>query len=186
MLMTYMEPKYQNYSLTANPGHLRISLGTDTLSSKGNPSYVCRRQLAFDFTAETKLTFEPKTENEKAGIAIYQSQSYNYQLLTGASGDHTTVSLVRTKKDTVETIATTLLDERSPVITLRIIQQEQDLSFLYQSNDGIWHTLADHVDARILSTDVAGGFVGNTIGLYATSDGVKSTTYADFDYLLYK
>lgn len=184
--MYLRNPIEENYSLTANPGHLRISLGTDTLSSKGNPSYVCRRQLAFDFTAETKLTFEPKTENEKAGIAIYQSQSYNYQLLTGASGDHTTVSLVRTKKGTVETIATTLLDERYPVITLRIIQQEQDLSFLYQSNDGIWHTLADHVDARILSTDVAGGFVGNTIGLYATSDGVKSTTYADFDYLLYK
>ena len=37
-----------------------------------------------------------------------------------------------------------------------------------------------------MSTDVAGGFVGNTIGLYATSNGEESSTVAAFDYFLYE
>jgi alpha-N-arabinofuranosidase len=48
------------------------------------------------------------------------------------------------------------------------------------------HTLADHIDARILSTDIAGGFVGTTVGLYVTSNGTESKNYADFDFFYYK
>jgi alpha-N-arabinofuranosidase len=184
--MFLRNPKKENYSLTANPNHLRLTLDADVLSSKGNPTYVCRRQLAFDFTAITKMTFRPESENEKAGLALYQSQSYNYQFLAGMRGNRTILSLVRTKKDVVETVATALLDDFYPVISMRIVQEGQDLSFCYRTSDNVNHTLADHIDARILSTDVAGGFVGTTIGLYATSSGVESRNYADFDFFYYK
>jgi alpha-N-arabinofuranosidase len=179
-------PKEENYSLTAHPGFLEISLDPDTLSSKGSPSYVCRRQQAFNFTAKTHMSFLPKTENEQAGLAIYQSQSYNYQFLVGRQGEKTTLSLVRTYQDKLETIASSLLDKLYPELHLRIIEQEQDLSFSYSTDGEVYRTLTDHVDARILSTDVAGGFVGNTIGLYATSNGKPSTTKAGFDYFSYK
>lgn len=177
------EPKKEKYSLSANPGHLRLALDADTLASRGNPTYICRRQTGFHFTAETRMTFRPDAENEKAGMAIYQSQSYHYQLLAGILGDRTVLSLVRTKKDVTETIATALLDEFFPTLTLRITQREQDLTFSYQTaEDGVSYTLADHMDARMLSTDVAGGFVGTTIGLYATSNGAESHSFAEFDY----
>lgn len=184
--MYLRNPITDHYSLTKNPGHLRITAGVDTLSSTGCPSYVCRRQLAFDFIAETKFDFSPTSENEKAGIALYQSQSYNYQLLAGLSGNKSTISLIRTKKDVTETIACVTLDKAETTFILRIRQKGQDLSFFYQTGDGICHTLADHMDARMLSTDVAGGFVGNTVGMYVVTEDEKSTSYADFAYFLYE
>ena len=179
-------PKEENYSLVNRPGFLEMTLDTDTLSSKGTPSYVCRRQLAFDFMAETLMSFEPKAENEQAGIAIYQSQSFHYQLLVGKEGDRSTLSLVKTYKDEVETISKTILDKSYSEIYLRISETGQDLTFTYSFDGKVYRTLADHVDARMLSTDVAGGFVGNTIGLYATSNGKPSTTVAAFDYFTYR
>ena len=179
-------PKEENYSLVNRPGFLEMTLDTDTLSSKGTPSYVCRRQLAFDFMAETLMSFEPKAENEQAGIAIYQSQSFHYQLLVGKEGDRSTLSLVKTYKDEVETISKTILDKSYSEIYLRISETGQDLTFTYSFDGKVYRTLADHVDARMLSTDVAGGFVGNTIGLYVTSNGKPSTTVAAFDYFTYR
>ena len=46
-------------------------------------------------------------------------------------------------------------------------------------------TIVDKLDGRILSTDVAGGFVGNTLGIYATANGEESDTFAHFDYVEY-
>jgi alpha-N-arabinofuranosidase len=38
----------------------------------------------------------------------------------------------------------------------------------------------------MLSSDVAGGFVGTTLGLYCSSNGQESNNYADFDFFEYK
>lgn len=184
--MYLRNPDRDFYSLTDNPGHLRLMLLPDKLSSRGTPAYICRRQLAFNFTAETDVTFRPETESGQAGMALYQSQSYNYQLLIGKKEGRTSLSLIRTKKDIEETIATALLDEFFPSVKLQITQKEQDLTFRYQTDDRPFCTLADHVDARMLSTDVAGGFVGTTIGLYVTANGDDSGgAYADFSYFKY-
>ena len=172
--MYLRNPKEENYSLTNRPGYLEMKLNADTLSSKGTPSYVCQRQLSFDFTAETKLSFSPAVENEQAGIAIYQSQSFNYQLLAGKKGDATVLSLVKTERDEVTVLKEEILDAFYPDLTLRITENEQDLTFAYSVDGKSEKILADKVDARILSTDVAGGFVGNTIGLYATSNGEEA------------
>ena len=172
--MYLRNPKEENYSLTNRPGYLEMKLDADTLSTKGTPSYVCQRQLSFDFTAETKLSFSPAVENEQAGIAIYQSQSFNYQLLAGKKGDATVLSLVKTERDEVTVLKEEILDAPYPDLTLRITENEQDLTFAYSVDGKSEKILADKVDARILSTDVAGGFVGNTIGLYATSNGEEA------------
>jgi alpha-N-arabinofuranosidase len=41
------------------------------------------------------------------------------------------------------------------------------------------------MDGRILSTPVAGGFVGAYIAMYASSNGQFSTNHADFDWFEY-
>jgi xylan 1,4-beta-xylosidase len=45
--------------------------------------------------------------------------------------------------------------------------------------------VAQAVDGRILSTPVAGGFVGTYIGMYASSNGQPSQNVADFDWFEY-
>ncbi len=41
------------------------------------------------------------------------------------------------------------------------------------------------MDGRILSTNVAGGYVGAYIGMYASSHGQPSENVADFDWFEY-
>ena len=62
---------------------------------------------------------------------------------------------------------------------------EQDYNFHF-STGGQWQTLAENIDGRILSTPVAGGFVGAYIAMYASSNGQPSTNHADFNWFEYR
>ncbi|OPJ54940.1 family 43 glycosylhydrolase [Clostridium oryzae] len=61
----------------------------------------------------------------------------------------------------------------------------QDYSFYFGETSKDYKTLIENVDGRILSTDVAGGFVGTELGLYASSNGAASSNLAYFDWFEY-
>jgi alpha-N-arabinofuranosidase len=69
--------------------------------------------------------------------------------------------------------------------SLKVLAHEQSYNFYYAADDH-WQALVEHVDGRILSTPVAGGFVGAFIGMYASSNGHPSTNFADFDWFDYQ
>jgi xylan 1,4-beta-xylosidase len=50
---------------------------------------------------------------------------------------------------------------------------------------GHWHTLLENVDGRTLSRTNAGGFTGTYISLYASSNGMPSKNFVDFDWFNY-
>ncbi len=183
--MYLRNPIRENYSLSRVKGALSLRCGRDLLSSTGNPSYVCERQKHFSFRFETALSFSPSDENEQAGIAIFQSDAFNYQLLVGTDGSTTVVSVVKTQRGETETLIKKALPEKLSSLTLRLEADMQRLSFSYSPDGKEYTTLVDNADASILSTDVAGGFVGNTMGVYATANGNESETFADFDYVEY-
>jgi alpha-N-arabinofuranosidase len=62
---------------------------------------------------------------------------------------------------------------------------EQAYSFYFADKPDEWRAVAEEVDGRILSTPVAGGFVGAYIAMYASSNGGPSTNNADFDWFEY-
>jgi alpha-N-arabinofuranosidase len=61
----------------------------------------------------------------------------------------------------------------------------QDYSFYVGNQPETWQPIAENVDGRILSTNVAGGFVGAYVGMYASSNGQPSENVADFDWFEY-
>jgi alpha-N-arabinofuranosidase len=61
----------------------------------------------------------------------------------------------------------------------------QAYSFYITTAPEAWQPVAEGVDGRILSTPIAGGFVGAYIGMYASSNGQSSTNMADFDWFEY-
>jgi alpha-N-arabinofuranosidase len=65
-----------------------------------------------------------------------------------------------------------------------VTAHEQSYNFYFSTNDQ-WQALAENVDGRILSTPVAGGFVGAYIAMYASSNGQLSANHADFDWFDY-
>ena len=58
-------------------------------------------------------------------------------------------------------------------------------SVLYQSGTE-WKTAASGIDLRSLSTEHAGGFVGCTLGLYASGNGEDAGGYSDFETMTYR
>ena len=68
---------------------------------------------------------------------------------------------------------------------LKVDAIEQEYSFYYAAAAEAWEPLLENADGRILSTDVAGGFVGAYIGMYASSNGQPGGNVADFDWFEY-
>jgi alpha-N-arabinofuranosidase len=100
-----------------------------------------------------------------------------------ARGVETMVRLVRRADGAEEIVA------EQPIaagrIGLMVEAHEQDYSFYAAAEPGRWRAVAEHVDGRILSTPVAGGFVGTTIAMYASGNGQPGASCADFDWFEY-
>jgi xylan 1,4-beta-xylosidase len=67
------------------------------------------------------------------------------------------------------TIARMALKPRN-AIRLRISAEAGHYSFFYDEDRGGWKPLRQNDDGSILSTDVAGGFVGAVVGPYARTE----------------
>jgi len=68
---------------------------------------------------------------------------------------------------------------------LKIEAHAQAYSFYYAVEPGEWIPVAEAVMDAFLSTPVAGGFLGTYIGMYASSNGLLSTNFVDFDWFTY-
>lgn len=186
--MFLRNPDLSNYSLKDRKSHLRMKLAPEKLTELASPSYVCIRQTGMSFVFEAKMEFDPASESEEAGIAIFQNDKFHYRLVKKLRNGKKVLCLVRCK-DGIEEILTKAkvgADHEKGYIILRIAAMLQNLTFSYSFDNKEYHTLITGVDARILSTDVAGGFVGNTLGLYCSSNGTESQNHADYDWIYYK
>ncbi len=69
-----------------------------------------------------------------------------------------------------EVIATKVLEDESACeFFLKIEARGAEYDFSYALNENDWQTLHEGADGTILSTNVAGGFVGTLFGMYAYS-----------------
>jgi xylan 1,4-beta-xylosidase len=174
-------PRENFYSLTERPGFLRLRLRPQKLSEQTNPSFVGRRQQHIDFTAQTEFEFTPQSNNECAGLALLQNKDF-YYLFVVTRTTETVVRLIKRSHGEAKTLAERPIS--TDIYTLKVTAHEQDYSFYFSMNNQ-WHRLAENVDGRILSTPVAGGFVGAYIAMYASSNDQPSTNFADFDWFEY-
>jgi xylan 1,4-beta-xylosidase len=70
-------------------------------------------------------------------------------------------------------------------IYFKISAAGQAYSFFVAAEAEAWQPVAEAVDGRILSTPVAGGFIGAYIGMYASGNGKPSGNTADWDWFEY-
>jgi alpha-N-arabinofuranosidase len=174
-------PREDFYSLDERKGFLRLRLRPQQLSEQTNPSFVGRRQQHIHFTAQTSFEFTPQSANECAGLVLIQNNDFHFRFVVTHENDNI-VRLVQRSHGHDETLATHPLPAGR--YTLKVTAHEQSYNFYFSTNDQ-WQALAENVDGRILSTPVAGGFVGAYIAMYASSNGQLSANHADFDWFDY-
>ena len=174
------------YSLSARKGWLRLFANGDALTDTGNTNFFGVRQQVFDYELSVDLDCTPES-NETAGIALIQSEKYQYRMELFFDNE------ARIRVIKVEKGESTILAEKSVkntvggsgFIRLKSVCKNQKLSFSFsvcsqKSSDEseTFAQLAENCDSTILSTERAAGFVGNVLGLFVT--GSNGDRYADF------
>lgn len=175
-------PEEEFWSLQERPGYLRLRLRPPRLSELANPSFVGRRQQHIHFLAQTALEFSPQNENECAGLALIQNNDFHFCFVV-TRRETLLVRLIRRAAGVEEVLAERVIAPGR--VYLRVEAHEQDYNFSVANALDNWLTVAEHVDGRILSTPVAGGFVGAYLAMYASSNGQPSANHADFDWFEY-
>ena len=132
------------------------------------------RQMHNTFSYAATLDYKPESEKDLAGIVALQSENANYVFGITKKGDDYVLVLQRNFKQRFrremdsKVIASTKIDISKPV-RLQVSAKGDKYDFAYAVDGADFETLGGTVSGDILSTDVAGGFTGCLLGLYATS-----------------
>lgn len=172
-------PRHKICSLDERKGYLRLYMHPSTVNEQANPSLICRRMQHISFSASTLMETKAK-EGESQGMVLLFNDRFNYQLVV----EESSVVLYKTENGIKSKIASECYSKEK--IYLKVLTREKDVLFFYASEPDSWKQLGDDQDIRILSMEIAGGFTGTYIALYASSNGRNSSNYADFDWFEYK
>ncbi|MFH0758192.1 MAG: glycoside hydrolase family 43 protein [Bacteroidota bacterium] len=132
------------------------------------------RQQHNGFSFAATIDYKPGSEKDLAGIVALQSENSNYVFGITKQGEvyylllERNQKLRRSREMDSEIIASTKISITKPV-RLQVKAKGDDYEFSYSTNGTDFVNLGGTVSGDILSTDVAGGFTGCLLGLYATS-----------------
>ena len=180
--MNLRNPVPENYSLTERPGVLRLRGSERTLFEVASPTAVFRRQQHFDFTAETGLEFDPRGENEEAGLTLLMTNEHHYDFYVTQRQGRRVLVVTYNLELIRQTAAEVPLEPGA--VQLRITGTKALYHFSFAQNGADFREVAQ-VNTRYLGTEVTSGYNGVVIGLYATGNGRASAAPADFDWFDY-
>jgi xylan 1,4-beta-xylosidase len=147
-------------------GALRVRPLPVNLDEKRNASFLARRQQHLNFDASTALT--PPTGGTAAGLAAYQNENFWYFFGARRVGAGLQLFLERNAGKGAQIVSgTTIAAPKS--LKLRVSAEGPHYSFYYDAGQG-WTALRENDDGSILSTEVAGGFVGTVLGPFARQE----------------
>ena len=132
-------------------------------------STLFHRQQHNHFTASVVLNYIPKSDKDLAGLTCYQSERFNYVFGVTKKDNKYYILLERTENGKSTILASQEISINSP-ITLQVKAEGDDYTFNYSIDNSSMINVGGTVSGDILSTNVAGGFTGSMIGLYATTD----------------
>ena len=126
------------------------------------------RQQHNTFSFSTTIDYKPLSEKDLAGIVCLQNERFNYVFGITKKGKDTYILLERTEKGQSKIIASAKVEIKKP-IRLQVKATGDSYEFNYALNGGDFENLGGSVSGDILSTNVAEGFTGALVGLYATA-----------------
>ena len=172
------------WSLNERRGWLRLKGSPATLDDiEAPPVFVGQRQLYFESEITSAIDFQPAKPGEEAGLALRMNNRHHYEFGITSDGGQRVVYLRyvigRIRADAAKKPI------GAGVVRLRIVSTAELYRFSYAAGDEAFHDLGE-VETRYLSSEVADGFTGVFVGMFATGNGKESSAPADFDWFEYK
>ncbi|MDE6763853.1 MAG: family 43 glycosylhydrolase, partial [Oscillospiraceae bacterium] len=158
-------PYSENYKLTDGRAVLR---GTDiTLDDVDSPTFVGIRQR--DFCFELIVDVDLTGENGEGGVTVYMCESEHYDIaVRKKDGKHEAVLKLNIGGIKHEQTVISLTSRNT-----KLLVRADNLFYNFYIVDGGKETHLGSGSAKYLSSEVAGGFTGVVIGLYAVG-GVEA------------
>lgn len=148
-------------------GRLRVAARPFRLSSLEQPSYLGRRQQHIRFRASAELEL-PASRSVAAGLAAFQNATHHYLLAARRRGAGYEVFVERAKGGPAEMVARKSVHAGpGDALVLEIRGDGEEIGFYFRYADGVPVAVAKGLDGTVLSTAVASGFVGTTLGPHA-------------------
>jgi alpha-N-arabinofuranosidase len=173
-------PVPESWSLREHPGHLTLRGTKVSLDAAGAPAFVGRRLRHLSCDIAASLDFEPKHEGEESGLTVFMNERYHYDLAVKLKEGRKAIVLRRTV-GSMRTEST--LDCAEGPVVLKIEARPESFVFSVQQAQSLVELGSG--EAHLLSTEVAGGFTGIFIAMYAVSEA-ESSTPALFDWFDYE
>ena len=177
-------PQKNTYSLAAKKGVLRLNLKPEVFELRGQYSLMGIRQKESDFEFSTQMNFAPGKNGEEAGISIFQ-QDNNYINFTISKLKNNLILKITVKEREKEA---SILKESSLFnfkgdITFKLVSAGEKYQYYYSLDKGMNFSLFAETANNIV---ICKGYIGTNIGLYATSNGKPTKSYADYDWVKYQ
>lgn len=153
------------WGIDPEAGRLTLEPGRDALSGRANPSYLGRRVQHERFVASTVVT-PPAKAGVDAGLVAFQNEHHHYFLGLRREDDALVVFLEKAAGGEPAMIRSARVPSATSLM-LRVEAEAATCSFSWAVDDEAWQTIEAGADAKLLTTGVAGGFVGATVGMHA-------------------
>ena len=176
-------PRDEDWSLADRRGWLCLTGSATTLAETASPAFVGRRQQHWNCRATTLLDFVPRRDGEEAGLTALMNERHHYEIAVTRLAGRRSVIVRRRIGGLCAVVARGRIEEG--LVTLSIDADRDRYCFSYALCDHKPTMLAEG-ETRCLSSEVAGGFTGVYLGMYATGNGGPCSGKAYFDWFGYR
>jgi alpha-N-arabinofuranosidase len=153
----------------------------ETIGRRSAPTFVGRRLTDHYFKTTTRLEFDPKAENEEAGMVLLNNGSH-FDIMIGKKEEERFLVVK------LQFGRTVYRSEEIPLqpgpVKLRIKGEKSTFTFSYAQGDKEYVDV-ETADSKFLATETVGFFTGVYVGMCATGNGTDSKAFADFDWFEY-
>ncbi|HEY8941004.1 MAG TPA: glycoside hydrolase family 43 protein [Cellvibrio sp.] len=138
------------------------------LDSLEQPAFLGRRQQHTRFSASTE--FDLPKEKTSAGIVAFQGETAHYYFGIRQQNKGMELFIERANQSAPDIIYQQRVNDLGKPARLSIEGDAGKISFYYTNKKGERRAVLQNADAKILSTEIAGGFVGTLLGIHARSE----------------
>jgi alpha-N-arabinofuranosidase len=160
---------------------LRLKGSSNKIGESGSPTFVGRRLQYINFSATTVLDFTPNSEKEEAGLTLVNNGTHFDISIKNLKNKRVVQVLLQFGTNIYKSEALAL---KSGPVKLRIEGDTNCFKFFYSQGDSDFKEV-DSVLTTYLSSETAGGYTGGFVGLFASGNGSKTDSSADFDWFEY-
>ncbi len=169
-------PRPGMYSLTDNPGYLTL-YGTEETLCDFNPCMIARRQTQACCSASVELEFPAGSSEDEAGLTVFMDERHHSEIFVRAKENRREAVVRRRIGTLVAETASADIPGDGPV-TLWVEADPRWYRFGFSTGERDVSSLA-YAEARHHSTEVAWGFTGVYLGMYAVGAEAR---FKSFDY----